>query len=217
MIRLNPGQNKSFKVDHPLFDGVKKHTKEEVQAIAFKAAKSDKDKLFEALKSCAASVIGRYLCHWPRTRRFEHEMVSEAFLVISEILSEITFDFVENHDILKVVGRRIVNRIDEYLNRNIGIVSTSVQNQRDNPTTFNYIEIDNLAEFNHPLDAGDTWKRDYLDVLRSIESKDYIDDYILQKTNWGRSHNEIAKEIGVDARLIYRRRRKLYQKFEEKL
>lgn len=216
MIRVNPGQNRSVMIDHPLFDDMKKYTKEEIKELALKAleSKEAKEALFHALKSCVAYSVGRYIYHWPSSRRFEYEMISEGFLVISELISEISLELVENYDILRIVGQRTIGRIDTYLSKNYGAYSTSVHKQRFDPINTDYVEINNLSEFNHPSDEGDVWKRDQLDAILSMNLKDHIDEHIMKKENWGKKYDELAKELDVSVGTIYYRRNKLYKQLE---
>lgn len=218
IISLRPNHVKQMQVQHVLLDDAKTYTPKEIYLLAAAAKEDDtlRKSLAIALRSCLRNVVGRYLYYWPVSRPHADDMVSEGFCVISDFILDIDV----SHDILKVVSRRIQDRINNYLNKMQGLASPSLRQQK-------YLKsqgsdpIHMLASLNeydedlHPQDGGDEWKRDALDAIAHIEPEDELDRELLSRFNWGRGYQELADELGVGVGTIHRRKARLYKKFQE--
>lgn len=196
-----------------MLDSAKVYSEEDLKEIA----KSEgKEQLALALHSCVRNLVGRYLCQWPQTKRFEDEMVSEGFLAISEVLSKFSLDSLIEYGILKLVSRYIREKVQVYLNNNRGLTAPSYTQQKNikrgggEPI---YVESTNNTTYSEPFEQGDVWKRDFLDTIKQLEVKDQLDAILLDESSWGKSHKELAKELGVSSCTIYRRRQRLYKRW----
>jgi DNA-directed RNA polymerase specialized sigma24 family protein len=127
----------------------------------------------------------------------------------------------KNRTILKIATRRIDDTIQRFLNRNQALTAPSLWKQNaltvngETPIYRKSEDIVGLPEVTHPVEEGDEWKRDLLEVLAKIKPRDEIDAALLDQFNWGRSHQELADELGVGVGTIHRRKARLYKQYQE--
>jgi len=219
IVKLFLNMNKSKPIRHPLLNDAKKKSKQEINSAAqLKLLDPASDELFFALRSCVRNIVGRFIYYYPGTENFLDDMVSESFSVISEFVSKITLDTIINYDILNIVHKRIRNRLENYLNKNQHIVTSSMRTHHnkfkkgEEAIYYDSFDLSGIAE--QPLDDGDEWKRDLLDSLNHI-AENHVDDYILRQENWGRTYQSLADELKVGVGTICRRKALLYDKYLE--
>lgn len=81
IIRLTDGQKRQMKVEHPLLDGSKPITDEQ---IAGAHTAGDRDTIITGFFFAIKVIVGRFLANWPETRRFTDDMVSEGLLAATK-------------------------------------------------------------------------------------------------------------------------------------
>jgi hypothetical protein len=202
---------------HPLLPNVKAYTVEEINKLVdeLKDDPNFRATMIDALvRSCLRCMVGKYLFHWPVSRPFTDDMVSEGFTAICEI----PLDKLSKHGILKVATRRVQDKINLFLNKNQSLSSPSLRKQKylqrdGEEPIYRSQSTDRYRENLHPMDDGDEWKRDMLDALGKIKPRDHIDATILKRTNWGRRYQELADELNVGVGTIYRRKKALHKQF----
>lgn len=218
LISLRPYHMNTQHIAHPLLDGAISYNGDEIDMLADELRENPevREEFIKAFRSSLRTIVGRYVYHWPTSYPFEDEMVSEGFSVICEI----SLDLPSECGILKIVTRRIQDRINTFLNKNQALSAPSLRKQKylqsegEEPIYHNNTSVE-IPEPSHPTDEGDEWKRDILDVLRSIETSDEIDAALLSRENWGRGYQELADDLGVGVGTIHRRKAILYEKFLE--
>jgi hypothetical protein len=201
---------------HPLLDQVKSYTEAEMDALVdeLKGEPQIRTTMICALRCCLKNTVGRYLFHWPESRPFVDDMISEGFTA----LCEIPLDKLSKHGILKIANRRIQDKINLFLNKNRSLASPSLRKQKylqkdgENPI-YRSQSADHYREDLHPLEGGDEWKRDVMDAVSKIEPRDHIDAALLNRSNWGRRYQELADELNVGVGTIYRRKKALHKQF----
>jgi hypothetical protein len=165
-------------------------------------------------------MIGRYMANWPQTIPFLDDIISEGFLALSRLSSEISFDLLAGRGILKVASQRMQDQIETFLNSNQSIAAAGMTKQKKAVSEgtepfYHKGVLEEIPETAHPTDEGDEWKRDILEVLNSIEPIDEVDVALLSRENWGRGYQELADDLGVGIGTIHRRKTKLYNRFLE--
>jgi len=221
-------------VEHPLLDDAEAHTEEELHAMAVLAADwQEKDtsdpldsalraaarvNLILALRSCLRNNVGRYMYYWKDARRFKDEMISEGLLALTLLMNDLTHDFLSDRNILTIASRRIQYSIEEFLNNNLAASSPGMSKQRsllregNEPLYHVGNDIADVPESFQPAEVGDEWKRDALQILNGL-AEDSIDEAILDRYNWGRTHQELAEELGVSISTINRHKAKLLERY----
>ena len=220
LIRLKKYHNKSNKFNHHLLNDAVSYSEEELDLIAEAVIECliPPSVLISSLRSCLRYIVGKYIANWPSTKRFQDEMVSEGFVALSEVVNNISVDFLKDRSILKVANQYITDRIEVFLNRNLAVTSASMWKQNKNisegksPIYCENVDLDCLPETSHPIDKGDEWKRDILDCLNKI-CKDNLDKALLDRRNWGKKYQQLADELGVGVGTIHRRKARLYKRF----
>lgn len=216
IVSLRPSHTAMKAFRHPLLVNVVSYTDVEMDKLVdeLKGEPQIRTTMICALRCCLKNTVGRYLFHWPVSRPFVDDMVSEGFTA----LCEIPLDKLSKHGILKVANRRIQDKLNLFLNRNQSLASPSLRKQK-------YLQKDGeepiyrsqtmvgYKEAIHPLESGDEWKRDTLDALSKIKPRDNIDAAILEQANWGRRYQELADELNVGVGTICRRKKALHKQF----
>lgn len=216
LVRLKHYHKKVHGLDHELLDGAKTYTEDELQGMM-----GDKDQLLMALRFALRMLVGRYLGNWPETRRFEDEMVSEGFLALSQLMSEISFDFLAGRDILKVAGQHMTDAIEVYLNANQSLSAPSMSTQRraldaGEDVLYRHAEADIYClPDSHPETPSGEALRDVLDAFCKLEPVDRLDVALMDQKNWGRANVDLAAELGTIPEMIRRRKSILYRKYLE--
>lgn len=218
LVSLRPSHTKALVFSHPLLDDAPVYSEEELDFMAYASklhpnSEELREQLTMALRSCLRNLVGRYLYNWPVSRRFEDDMVSEGFSVICEFVLDLPSEW----GILKIVSRRIQDRINVFLNDNQSAAAPSLRQQkylkRDGKDPIYTNATGELPEEAEPEETGDEWIRDFLDALNQIQPKDKIDAALLDSFKWGMKYQELADELGVGVGTIHRRRRRLYAQF----
>ncbi|MHC4121286.1 MAG: hypothetical protein ACYSWO_27745 [Planctomycetota bacterium] len=218
IISLRPSNIYVLAFNHPLLKDAKPTNEKRIDRLAAAARKDPEQRpeFVRSLLSCLGNLVGRYLFYFPVARRFQDDMVSEGFAAICDL----SLDIPPECGILKVASRRIQDRINTFLNDNRGVTAPSLRQQK-------YLKADGkdviyrgavMADFPeeiHPSEAGDEWKRDVLDAISRIETKDELDASLLKRENWGRGYQDLADEFGVGVATIYRRKAALYNQYVE--
>lgn len=222
LIRLKHYHTTTQKVQHPSLDDAKVYSEEELQVVLQNVLNGcvEHQELTLALRSALRNMIGRYKANWPCTIPFLDDMISEGFLALSRLSSEISLDFLAGRGILKVASQRMQDQIETYLNSNQAVAAAGMTKQKQTISEgfdplYCTSSTEKIPETAHPTDEGDEWKRDIMDTINSMEVSDDIGVAILARENWGRSYQDLADDLGVGVSTIYRRKSQLYSKFLE--
>lgn len=206
---------------HPLLDGVKKSSEEELNDLAKGVLDgANPDTLILALRPCVKQLVSRYLANWRVTSPFTDDMVSEGLTAISRLCQEIPLDLFVERGILKIATSRAQKDIEVALNKLQGMSAPPARTQQrrisqKKAPTYLLAETSDYEESCQPLVDSDEVLRDVLDALCKIVPEDEIDVALLDDSNWGRGHAELAEELGVAVSTIHRRKARLYEKYLE--
>jgi len=207
--------------DHPLLDGCGSLDADALDQMAEHVLVGDSpDDLILALRGCVSLLVGRYIANWPDTRPYIDDMVSEGMSEISRLCSEIPLDLFRERGILVIATSRAQYGIENMLNKMRSVTAPSSASQRrliqrDEEPIYAVAETREYDEANHPLDGGDEGCRDILDAFCRLEPKDEIDEFLLDESNWGKTHAELGRAIGISKVAVMARRQKLYQRYLE--
>lgn len=95
IIRLSDGQKRQLKIDHPLLNGAKKMSDDDILDAMNRFVAGDdaaRDDLIMGQMYIIKVLVGRYLAHWPETRRFQDDMISEAMVAVIEVVDALKSD-----------------------------------------------------------------------------------------------------------------------------
>jgi hypothetical protein len=221
LIRFMAGHRKAKQFNHPLLDGVKRFTSEELDVLASEVIQdsSKAETLILALRSCLRYNIGRYIANFPACRPYIDDMVSEGFLALSLLVDRISFDLLDGRAIIKVASKHIQYRINKYLNRALAPVAASLNTQKLRITAgeepFYGLAVTNSYNGVEPAAPDFLGSSDTIEALNKLVAQDSIDAHILCPTYWGWSGQQLGELLGVDRREISRRRRRLLKEYRE--
>jgi len=208
------GGCKTYQIDpkHPLFKDCIPHTEKEIEEIS---ENGTDEELVLALRSCLRYNVARIVGRWQMEAHVD-DLINEGMLALVEWAPN-RHNSKSDRSTMKRATSHLINALENYLNRNVALSSAGKTKQKEliaagedpiylEATQSDYSQCD--VEERDP----DIYKRDVMDVLEAMET-DEIDEYILCQSSWGRTHRELAEEIGVDETTISRRRKRLHQQF----
>jgi hypothetical protein len=202
--------------EHPLFKDCKQYSEDEIEELAKTC--SD-DELVMALRSCLRYNVARIAGKWEAATPFIEDMLSGGMLALVEFAPK-RFNTASKHSVMKRATSAIINAIEELLNKTQALAAPSVRTQKNrikngkDPEYLQAVGIDYSMCDREERDP-DTYKRDVMEALEALPVQDEIDEAILRKSSWSKTHEELASELGVDPTTISRRRSRLYNEFLE--
>ena len=118
IIHLTDGQRRCVKINHPLLDHVVKMSEQELQdALSSYQDGSEvaRDQLIMGHLYCVKNIVGRFLAHWPESKRFEEDMVSEGLIAVTDVVN--IFGLKDSSiEFQKKIWGKIQDRIENMLN-----------------------------------------------------------------------------------------------------
>ncbi|MHC4704260.1 MAG: sigma-70 RNA polymerase sigma factor region 4 domain-containing protein, partial [Planctomycetota bacterium] len=158
---------------------------------------------------------GRYMYHWPISRRFRDGMISEGLFALTLMIDGLPYD----RPVWEIAARKIESRINQFLNDNQSATSPSLRQQyylkADGKDPIYLGDSIEVPEESHPQGVGDESCRDILDAFCKLTPQDDIDVAIMDEFNWGRKLQDLADELGVGVGTIHRRKQRLYKQYKE--
>jgi len=185
IIRLTSQHRNQLSFNHVLLDGA---TRVDNAALAgmielFVASRDKRfrDDLTLANLNLVKWVVGRYLYHWPETKPFEDDMVSEGLLALCEAVDGLD-EIIEPKILQAIIVTKVKKGIEIYLNNNRTLIRASIatnyRRQRDGQE-LEYVYTDTLEErlVQGRLDDSQLYVdlKDSLDQLREIDKETFID------------------------------------------
>jgi hypothetical protein len=130
------------------------------------------------------------------------------------------WDTESTHSIMKRATSAIINAIEIYINDNQSLAAASKAEQkrriaRGEAPAYLSAVMNDYSMCDMEERDPDTYKRDVMEALEALPVRDEIDEAILRKSSWSKSHTELADDLGLDETTILRRRRRLYNEFLE--
>jgi len=220
-IHLKHYHNKVSRFKHPLLDGCKSVSEEDLDKLAQEVlAGGPPDRLVLALRRALSLLVGRYLASWPDVEPYTDDIVSEGLIQIVRLCRDIPVDLFSERGILKIASSRAQLGIEMALNKLRCVASASHTQQwrrieNDEDPIYLVPETNHYKETIHPKDLGDEGMRDVIDAFCQLLPRDEIDDILLSEFNWGRSRRELSEDYGIPEETIRRRRQQLYEQYLE--
>lgn len=220
-IHLRHYHTNTKRFKHPLLDGCKTASEEDLNALANEVLiGADPDSLIDALRGCVSMLVGRYLGNFSNLESFVDDMVSEGMLAVVNLCKAIPVDLFLEKGILKIATSRAQFEIERALNNMRCVASPSDRQQRrlisrDKEPIYLTADTNEYDEASHPEDYSDEGLRDILDAFSMIQPEDELDIFLMDTSNWGRGYQELADECRVGVATIHRRKQRLYQKYLE--
>jgi len=230
MVKLRPIQQKVRPFRHPLLDNADAAlAADDVEALVESLLNGDtkaREKLILGHLSMLRHTIGRYLYHWPLTRRFCNEMVSAGLYAIIHALNRLEKQMLND----KSLGQYLLNHICKHIELEVarlrGIAPapprTNMQLIKDGKEPiFGDVEAgiespkvqDGYAYIETRFDEFDTL--DAITVLQKAVTHQLERDLLLNEELWGLSDKEIAKKLGVPRRTVGWHRLRLLKRYYE--
>ena len=214
LIRLTANQRRVKAFDHPAFDDVVSYAPAELAHLTeLRLQGAHPEELTLALRSTARYIIGRYLWHYRESRPYVDEMVGEALLAVTMLVSSLQRDMLTDLTIQKLASSRIRTRIEVILNDIRGVVAPALITQRrateaGQPAIYFEAEREPEPEDKMCL-INEEAKYDMLDVVAALREACEYERDVLNPENWGLTDDELAEKLGVTRPTINRCRNKL--------
>ena len=227
MVSLQPGQQKSAPVHHPLLkDLAKPLTKEQVGTLAAKTLGGDieaQNELIIGHLSMLSHTVGRYLYHWPLTRRFLDEMVSAGVLGMAMAVVNLTKKSLEDKTVGVVLLGYIRKHIEEEIARLRGIAPASARtNQRRVASGLEPIFGKVVNDLTSPSVQTDYYyieegfeMCDVLEAVNQLKGEFEQLDVIFDKRYWGLSDDELSDLTGIPRRTVSWYRSELLRRYRK--
>jgi DNA-directed RNA polymerase specialized sigma24 family protein len=227
MVKLRPSQQTVRPFKHPLLDTAKDALTEEQIAtllpVAIAGNKEARGELLLGHLSMLRHTIGRYLYHWPSTRKFCDDMVSAGLFAMTRAISKLT----ENTLGDKPLGQYLLNNacaaIEDEIARLRGSCpappSTNrrrVQNGEE--PIFGQVETDledpDIQDGHSYMESGFD-EIDVMDTLEKLRDESDKRALLLKEEYWGLSDLEVSERTGIPRRTVCRYRLELLERYRE--
>lgn len=227
MVRLTPSQLRCRPVEHPLFDAIDGPLDEEqlseLVPLALGGDEHARNELVVGHLSMLRHTVGRYLYHWPLTRRFLDEMVSAGVYGMMHALQILNEKSLEGKTIGTYLLQHIYKNIETEVCALRGIAPAPVRtNQRRVKEGLDPIFGDIIGDVASPkFTAGHSYIEpgfEEIDVLEAINQlRDEFEhlDIIFDRENWGKTNRELSDLTGVPRRTIHWYRTELLRRYQE--
>jgi len=220
LIQLIPTQTACMSFDHPAYEGCRKYGLADLDMLAeARFAGAEPEQLILALRSISRYIVGRFLYHWPISRRFRDEMVGEAMLALTILVNNLTREELESRPVAQVAAIRVRHRIEVMLNSMQSVSAPSIRTQENRQSAgldpiYLRIERNPLPEDKAAPDS-ETTKHDVLEAVAKLRTDCDISVAILDPINWGLTDTELAEKLGIYRMRVTRRRENLLFQYRE--
>jgi hypothetical protein len=167
--------------------------------------------------------VGRYLYHWPLTRRFQEEMVSAGLHAMTRAVNRLKEDTLENQSLGRYLLNHICKRIEIEIARLRGICPAPTRtNQRrikngEGPI-FGEIEADvhtpSFVEGYFYIEEGFE-EYDIRDALDKIKEQSHKCELLLSEECWGLNDTEASKLTGIPRQTVQWYRSEMLKRYQE--
>jgi len=216
LIKLQPNQKNVRAFKHPLLDG--KVYINPPSTLIEAAQRGDANAISSLIDNSLPllrSIIGRYLYHWPATRRFEEDMVSVGICEIAKTLNNLP----ETDNLGYLLMSRVCAAIEDDVNRMLGIVSASprTNRRRESMGLDPILGLIEAALEDLPLECTDSSFEivDILDLVKKLQGEFYRLETVLQPRYWGLTDSEISQELDIPRRTVSWYRQELWKRYLE--
>ena len=227
MVKLKPSQQGGQLFRHPVFKGTKRPlTDEQIEELLPKSIageQSAREALILGHMAMLKSTVGRYLKHWPLTRRFKDEMISAGLLTLTRVITNLQDDTLGD----RPLGPYLLNHICKHLEIEIatlrGIAPAPVRtNQRrikdGKSPIYGAIECDlntaGVEERSCYYEAGFE-EVDTMEIIDKLRIESHNCELLLDQEYWGLNDSEAAKRTGIPQQTVQWYRTKMLKRYRE--
>ncbi len=223
MVRLTPSQLRCSPVEHPLFDGVAKPFDDkqlsELVPLALEGDEYARNRLVVGHLSMLRHTVGRYLHHWPLTRRFLDEMVSAGVFGMVHALQILNEESLED----KTIGTYLLQHIYKHIEIEIcalrGIAPAPIRtNQKRVKAGLDPIFGEATAlkfQCGYSYIESGFEEIDVLEAIDLLRNEFELLDLIFDRENWGKTSRELSDLTGVPRRTVRWYRAELLRRYQE--
>jgi hypothetical protein len=231
MVKLRPSQQKVRPFKHLLLDTAQDALPDaKVDSLVVAALKGDdkaRQELIVGHLSMLRHTIGRYLYHWPLTRRFRDDMISAGLQALTHAVNRLEGDTLGNKTLGQYLLNNICATVEDEIARLRGICPAPPSTNRrrssngDTPI-FGHVESDienpavqdgyyyYIEERFEEIDV-----LDMLDKLREESDKRTSLTLLLDEEYWGLSDTEVSKKTGIPRQTISWYRSEMLKRYRE--
>ena len=227
MVKLRPSQQKAWSLKHPLLDDAPSPlTEHQLAVLTPKAISGDleaRQDLIIGHLSMLRNTVGRYMYHWPLTRRLQDEMVSAGLYTLTRVVNNLTEDTLDG----RALGPYLLNHICKHIEIEIatlrGIAPAPMRtNQRriQNGQLPIFGEI--VTDVQHPVvKEGYCYfeegfeELDTLDVIDKLRVESHNCELLLDREYWGLTDTEASKRTGIPRQTVQWYRAKMLKRYQE--
>jgi len=227
MVKLRLSQQMVRPFKHPLLDTAKDALIEEQIANLLPAAiagdKEARDELLLGHLSMLRHTIGRYLYHWPLTRKFRDDMVSAGLLAMTRAINRLTENTLGGKSLGQYLLNNACSAIEDEIARLRGICSAPPRTNRRRAQNreepiFGYVETDledpDIQDGHSYMEPGFD-EIDVMDTLEKLRDESDKRALLLNEEYWGLSDVEIAKRTGIPRITVRWYRSELLKRYRE--
>jgi DNA-directed RNA polymerase specialized sigma subunit len=221
MVKLRPDQQRVRSFKHDLLDTASKPLKNVDLLVEQAIAGNEyaRDALIVGHLSMLRHTIGRYLYHWPVTRRFKDDMVSAGLLVMTRAIVNLKLDTLANQTLGQYLLNNICAAVEDEVARLRGICPRGPSTnrryaQQGHDPFYGDVETDVIENAQVYIEPGFE-EFDVLDVIEKLKQETGVCTQLLDKELWGLTDIEIATRLNVSDDTVYRHRLKMLQRYLE--
>lgn len=227
MVKLRPSQQKVRPFKHPLLDSATGPLDEERAGIlmseAIEGSKDAKQELVLGHLSMLRHTVGRYLYHWPLTRRFKDEMVSAGLYALTYAVNRLKADTLGEQSLGRYLLNHVCKRIELEVAKLRGICPAPPRtNQRRVKNGAEPIFGEVEADVYDPVRADGYFyieegfeECDIRDVLSRLKEESHKCELLLSEECWGLNDTEAAKLTGIPRQTVRWYRNEMLKRYRE--
>jgi hypothetical protein len=219
LISLSAAQRKVLHFKHPVFENCVSYSLEELTEMVEDRIMNDApiETLIIALRSMSRYLIGRYLWYWPACRDYVDEMVGEAMLANTIMVSKLSRETLDGRDILKLSSRKVRTRIEAMLNQLQSMSAPSLRWQYKLKISEGapiYCQaVREPQEEDKVNQENEQNRHDALEAIARLRAECDIAVAVLDPENWGLTDKELGKYLKVPMWHIRQCRDDLYAQY----
>jgi DNA-directed RNA polymerase specialized sigma subunit len=216
LVRLTASQKRVKKITHPLLKDCKSYSLEELEEmVARKVNGGPPDELVMALRSIVRYLVGRYCWHWPSTRPYIDDMVSEGMLAIVKLVRELGKQPLKR-DIMYMASLRARKSIERMLNAVQSNAAPSFTTQetliREGKKPVYLATARDVEDDDKFVDKQENLF-DILESIAALRLDCQLATQVMDPDNWHMNDVELADKLGVDRLRVFRCRTKLLEQY----
>jgi DNA-directed RNA polymerase specialized sigma24 family protein len=221
MVKLRADQQRGQVFQHDLLDSAPRPLKT-VDSLVEQAIEGDaeaRDTLIVGHLSMLRHTIGRYLYHWPITRRFKDDMVSAGLLAMTRVIKNLQPSTLAEQTLGQYLLNNICAAVEDEVARLRGICprgpSTNRRYVQQGQDPF-YGEVESSVVEDAKVYLETRFEEfDVLDVVARLKQEAGVCARLLDCDLWNLTDAEIAQQIGVSEKTVYRHRVKMLRRYFE--